>query len=286
MGFTNSVLGGAGTLIRKFIRSPNYVAQTSGWSINKVGDAEFNNATIRGAFTIISPDGSEIFSYPSPGGSSLYIGGPPVVNGVNMSAGSVHSTGIAAGPGAAIGQTFINGEGANGHTGAVIILNGNSDGTTQIDLTANHINANTPGLTTSVDLVAGWQNYTPTIIGDGGTATYSGVAGRYIVLGPNCVHFEATFRVVNAGSGTALLQTTTPTNIDKTFPQTFGPFFFNGAFPSIGLAQIVVAGSNNNIVDRIKMQNNGAADIITDFKGANLTAGSTITFSGTYQSAP
>jgi hypothetical protein len=47
MPFTNPVVGGT-TLIRPAVRSPGYVAGSSGWSINKDGSAEFNSVTIRG----------------------------------------------------------------------------------------------------------------------------------------------------------------------------------------------------------------------------------------------
>ena len=43
------VVGGV-TLRRPAIASPDYVADTSGWSINADGSAEFNNLTIRGTF--------------------------------------------------------------------------------------------------------------------------------------------------------------------------------------------------------------------------------------------
>lgn len=49
-GFADAVVGGDGTLIRKAIKSPDYVAGTAGWSINKDGSAEFNNLAIRGTF--------------------------------------------------------------------------------------------------------------------------------------------------------------------------------------------------------------------------------------------
>lgn len=48
MTFRNSVVGGT-TLVRPAIKSPNYVAGSTGWSINADGSAEFNNITIRGA---------------------------------------------------------------------------------------------------------------------------------------------------------------------------------------------------------------------------------------------
>lgn len=47
MPFSNPVVGGT-TLIRPSIHSPDYVANTSGWTINKDGSAEFNDVTIRG----------------------------------------------------------------------------------------------------------------------------------------------------------------------------------------------------------------------------------------------
>jgi hypothetical protein len=61
--FGNTILGGAGTLIRKMIRSPNYVTGVSGWTINKDGSAEFNNVVIRGGQVI--------------SGTALYYNGPP-----------------------------------------------------------------------------------------------------------------------------------------------------------------------------------------------------------------
>lgn len=48
MAFRNSIIGGMGKLIRQMIQSPNYVAGSAGWTINRDGSAEFNNATVRG----------------------------------------------------------------------------------------------------------------------------------------------------------------------------------------------------------------------------------------------
>lgn len=47
MTFSNPIVGGV-TLIRPAIQSPDYIAGSSGWSINKDGSAEFNDVTIRG----------------------------------------------------------------------------------------------------------------------------------------------------------------------------------------------------------------------------------------------
>lgn len=51
MSFTNPVTGGQGTLVRPAIKSPNYVAGVSGWSINRDGSVEFNDLTLRGTFS-------------------------------------------------------------------------------------------------------------------------------------------------------------------------------------------------------------------------------------------
>lgn len=62
----NPVVGGVGALIRAFIRSPNFVAGVSGWTINKDGSAEFNNLTVRGTFAgtnfIINSSGAFFYS--------------------------------------------------------------------------------------------------------------------------------------------------------------------------------------------------------------------------------
>lgn len=48
MTFTNPIIGGT-KLIRQAINSPDFQAGVSGWSINKDGTAEFNDAEIRGS---------------------------------------------------------------------------------------------------------------------------------------------------------------------------------------------------------------------------------------------
>jgi hypothetical protein len=48
IGFQSSILAGT-VLVRSAIRSPNYIAGVSGWTINQDGSCEFNNAVIRGS---------------------------------------------------------------------------------------------------------------------------------------------------------------------------------------------------------------------------------------------
>ena len=49
--FRNPIVAGL-NLIRSAIRSPNFLTGVSGWSINRDGSAEFNNATIRGDLVV------------------------------------------------------------------------------------------------------------------------------------------------------------------------------------------------------------------------------------------
>ncbi len=65
MGFSNPITGGQGALARDQIKSPGFVAGSTGWSINRDGSAEFNNVVIRGGATI--------------GGTSLYYNGTPAL---------------------------------------------------------------------------------------------------------------------------------------------------------------------------------------------------------------
>lgn len=67
MPFANPILAGT-TLVREAIRSPNFAAGVSGWSIDKTGAAEFNKATIRGSLRVTSFD-------------DLYVSGPSLFDG-------------------------------------------------------------------------------------------------------------------------------------------------------------------------------------------------------------
>lgn len=59
MAFGNPVVGGT-TLIRQAIKSPNYVAGSAGWSINKDGSAEFNDLSARGDVTVGPSNGPQV----------------------------------------------------------------------------------------------------------------------------------------------------------------------------------------------------------------------------------
>ena len=52
MPFSNPIIGGGGDLVRKSIKSPNYVPGVSGWAINQDGSAEFQNVIIPGGGSV------------------------------------------------------------------------------------------------------------------------------------------------------------------------------------------------------------------------------------------
>lgn len=76
MGFANYLVTKGGLLVRQFIRSPNYVAGSAGWTVNKDGSAEFNSLTVRNAITV----GTSQFWYngaPGPGTLAFSVSEAP-----------------------------------------------------------------------------------------------------------------------------------------------------------------------------------------------------------------
>jgi hypothetical protein len=78
MSFQNPITGGQGALIRPAIKSPNFVEGVSGWSIDRNGDAEFNNGTFRGVVTASTFEGTDFAI--SPAGAFFYSGTPATGN--------------------------------------------------------------------------------------------------------------------------------------------------------------------------------------------------------------
>ncbi len=78
MGFSNPITGGQGALARDQIKSPGFVAGSTGWSIFRDGSAEFNNIVIRGGTTI--------------GGTSLYYNGTPALGNLIASISATSGT--------------------------------------------------------------------------------------------------------------------------------------------------------------------------------------------------
>lgn len=69
-GFSNSVVGGIGNLIRSWIQSVPFVSGSDGWRISKNGTAEFNNVVIRNG-TVVS--GTQLEYSGVPGLGTLFV---------------------------------------------------------------------------------------------------------------------------------------------------------------------------------------------------------------------
>jgi hypothetical protein len=78
MSFSNPVTGGQGALIRPAIKSPNFVHNVSGWTINRDGSAEFNNGTFRGTVTAATFLGTDFRI--DTNGAFFYSGAPAAGN--------------------------------------------------------------------------------------------------------------------------------------------------------------------------------------------------------------
>lgn len=84
MPFGNPIVSGT-TLVRSAIRSPDYVAGVSGWSINRDGSAEFNDVEVRGELLVSDPDGSYVRVYDqNPGNGAVIEMNPADVPGHTM----------------------------------------------------------------------------------------------------------------------------------------------------------------------------------------------------------
>lgn len=85
MPFRDPIVAGD-TLVRAAIRSVNYVAGVSGWSIERDGAAEFNDVTVRGELFVTDVDGSYVRIYDeNPGDGSVVELGLPTATGPNLS---------------------------------------------------------------------------------------------------------------------------------------------------------------------------------------------------------
>lgn len=112
MTFTDPIIGGSSVLVREAIRSRNYVAGVSGWTVNRDGTAEFNATTIRGSLLVTDPDGSYVRVYDeNPGDGAIIEFGLPTI-GLTRTPGSISSTTDALGtgqPGLIITSPTVNG---------------------------------------------------------------------------------------------------------------------------------------------------------------------------------
>lgn len=111
--FNNAPIGGT-TLVRKAIKSPNYAAGSSGWSVNKDGSAEFNNLTVRGVFEGLKYEinATGMFFYSgTPANGNLVASVVPGTTGGNDQYGNAYKPGVCVygGSGQPVAQLYVSG---------------------------------------------------------------------------------------------------------------------------------------------------------------------------------
>jgi hypothetical protein len=126
-----------------------------------------------------------------------------------------------------------------------------------------------------------WSTFTPVISG-GGTATFTTNNCYFYKLGK--IVFVNVGIVVNAaGSGAANVQFTMPSSMDGSMDQILLATFQSGS-TRVGNA-IKFTGASSSLIDRIRVQDGGAADTAPNLTGAQLTAGAVLDVQGWYREA-
>jgi hypothetical protein len=128
----------------------------------------------------------------------------------------------------------------------------------------------------------GFTTYIPTVTG-GGSATFTTQTGYYTYQQPKLVWVNIYLVVAVAGSGSSSVQVDLPTAPDRSTRQQL-LINFEGAYSAVGAAVLFTGGAGATI-DRLRLQNNGASDVVANLTGAGLTAGALLNLSGSYREA-
>lgn len=124
-GFDNSTTAGDGTLILTAIKSPDYSPGVAGWSVNRDGSAEFNDAVIRGT-VVITNTGEELLVYDGQPAAGNLIASIAAQAGTDAY-GNAFPQGIGAQAADIVGQI------STGTVGKRIVMDPGSQGKPEID---------------------------------------------------------------------------------------------------------------------------------------------------------
>jgi hypothetical protein len=119
-----------------------------------------------------------------------------------------------------------------------------------------------------------WTTYTPTVT-NGGTATFTTRTGWWRNIGDS-VQFTAYVVINAAGSGASAVAITAPSSIDRTTRQTI-PAHCDGTAVQGTFSALCLTGGTGATIDRLRSSTNA------NLTGADLSAGSIITVSGSYR---
>jgi len=184
MPFGNPILGGGGALVRSEIRSPNYVAGVSGWSIQRSGSAEFADVTVRGG-VFISPSISGTVS-----GQATYD--TPTIETGTLDGPTLDGSGEIVASGQLASANYLAGS-----TGWAIDGDGNAEFN---DITARG-EIGTGGALVSSNYVAGVSGWA--IDGDGDAEFNSALVRGDLITGPSGAGLYYVTSFVGSGPGGA-----------------------------------------------------------------------------------
>lgn len=139
--------------------------------------------------------------------------------------------------------------------------------------------------TTSGSAVTGWTTYVPTVTGQG-SATFSTITGRWIRVAPKTVSWIVYLLVSGAGSGSDVLQVTSPTAPDRTVRQNVDLAVEGATTPSIRGGRVFLFPSGTGTTwDRLRWDTGSTSNALVNMGGSDLAVNMTISIQGTYMEA-
>lgn len=287
-GFPDAFAGNQGTILLAALKSLNFVTGVSGWRIQRNGNAEFNNVTIRGGVIV---SGSALYYSTSPGQFNKLIASISESGGIDQY-GNVYLPTIVsyfADPGGAVACKLLF-SGLEYYTAAdesgpwvgpnsfIAYQHGVNDqievgGQVTID---GNVLLNQQITQYDSDL---FSVYTPTVANDG-TTTYTTRIGWWQRIG-KMVYFCAYVQWGAAGSGTTPITITAPTNLYRGTRQTIGGHFEGASGKAGHIVGLAFTGGTVNIIDRIRAGTGGT----TNLTGADIANGDILVVEGWYREA-
>jgi len=300
MSFNNPIFGGSGELILDQIKSPDFISGVSGWQLGRDGTAELNDLIARGEVRVGPDTGFQIVvvsqsntgriqiwthaaSEGAPGEIVGFVGNTGLANewmGIQLKS-PRHPT-----PGIADDHIEIN------------LNSQNADNTSRANMNIRRIDAsggpsaqiivadeNTVTIHPNLQIdgeLNGWANWVPGLVSGGGTATFSTAAGWYKNLG-ELYYVWGHLVVGTAGSGGSTLIFTLPIEPYRAggiARQIMDVHYETAAANLLTGDAVILAGGSGAQVDRMRIQNAGATDVVVNMVGSNLSSGSILTYQG------
>lgn len=140
--WSDPIAASDGSLVFPAIKSPNYVAGSTGWTVNRDGSSEFNNVTVRGELDVNGANGSAIQITNSFGTPTIFML-PPNFPGNNPASvgGTIETLGFNSGGSAQCQFVILGPHTTNGNGGTILLTSQSEDHTvgSSLDLLVNKV---------------------------------------------------------------------------------------------------------------------------------------------------